>query len=99
MSAIFSGTTSSPRLPRDMMTPSDAAAIPLKLNSDCRDSNLANTCAWREADIDESGSRQCAQSGIHNTTSQRRVHTSKPWEAQNTTARSYGEAVKGNYMY
>mmetsp|Transcript_6339 Transcript_6339/g.18215 ORF Transcript_6339/g.18215 Transcript_6339/m.18215 type:complete len:220 (-) Transcript_6339:694-1353(-) len=41
MSAIFSGTTSRPRLPRLMMMPSLAAAMPLKLNSDCRDSNLA----------------------------------------------------------
>ena len=44
INAIFSGTTSRPRFPRDRMMPSAALAIPLKLNSDCRDSSLATTC-------------------------------------------------------
>lgn len=44
ISAIFSGTTSRPRLPRDMMTPSDADAMSLNANSDCRDSSFASTC-------------------------------------------------------
>jgi len=47
-SAIFSGSTSRPRLPRDRMMPSAAPAMLLKLNSDCRVSHLAITCARGE---------------------------------------------------
>ena len=44
-SAIFSGSTSRPRLPRDRMMPSAALAMLLKLNSACRVSHLAMICA------------------------------------------------------
>ena len=39
--AIFSGTTSRPRLPRETMTPSDAEQMERKLKSACRVSHLA----------------------------------------------------------
>ena len=43
-SAIFSGGTSSPRFPRDRMTPLAAAAMDLKLNSAGRASSFAMIC-------------------------------------------------------
>lgn len=44
VSAIFSGSTSRPRLPREMMTPSAAATMLAKLNRDWRVSHLASSC-------------------------------------------------------
>jgi hypothetical protein len=41
ISAIFSGRQSSPRLPREMMTPSASFRTPLKLSSAWRLSSLA----------------------------------------------------------
>ena len=43
-SAIFSGSTSRPRLPRLMMMASDASVIAWKLNSACLVSHLAASC-------------------------------------------------------